>query len=624
MIKEVQMSGKSFKTEYEKQDAVLNDLHKDFIFPVYSTMHAIESSRRTAYKDTASAALEIVDNAIEAGAGSIHIVFDQAVSKNKKKKLKNVVNIAFIDNGAGMNLKMLRFALSWGGGIHHKNPEFIGKFGFGLPNASVNQTPLADVYSRRQDESQWLKGTLDIKEVAPDGTASIPVPVPSELPKFVKAYIDRNKIELNSGTVVVWNKPDHLTFHREGNLKQHLVDRFGIVYRYLLKDTTIIVNGTKVESIDPLFMLPEGRYYRSQEDGGATVSKDKALVVKYYRDPDTQEPILEKITDESSLPEVGEQNVKIGTIRVKTIWLHPNFAGTKRPYTNPVDDKTGKRNAIRANGRNGISFVRGGREIEVTTNFPRDKRAVSSGLGTWPKLQQHAYFFGMEVSMDPELDDVFGITNDKQGVRPIPDFWRLMASEGFDKNLSELNSMIKGIFKDLQDKNKKALPEKESKKPTPAEIALATADKVRGKKPKVPDHRLEEVKVNEEKAAKERLEENGSDVTPELIEEAKKTIKKESTYRPYRVLYEDVPGGPFYRPEWPNRDQKVVYINKTHPFFTTLYLSVLSDGSGRAKQAIDALLLCLAKAELTSDHEHAQLFYETQRVKFGLRISRQL
>ena len=43
---------------------------------------------------------------------------------------------------------MARFALSWGGGTHFDDPDFIGKFGFGLPNASINQTRRVEVYTK--------------------------------------------------------------------------------------------------------------------------------------------------------------------------------------------------------------------------------------------------------------------------------------------------------------------------------------------------------------------------------------------------------------------------------------------------------------------------------------------
>ena len=58
-------------------------------------------------------------------------------------------------------------------------------------------------------------------------------------------------------------------------------------------------------------------------------------------------------------------------------------------------------------------------KIETLDAFPRSARDKSSGLGDWPLLQSYAYHWGIEVAFGPEFDDVFGITNDKQRVRPI-------------------------------------------------------------------------------------------------------------------------------------------------------------------------------------------------------------
>jgi len=65
------MKEKNFKLEYSKQDEAIVRLGESYSFPLFSAKFAIESARRTAYKDSASAALEIADNAIEAGAGYI-------------------------------------------------------------------------------------------------------------------------------------------------------------------------------------------------------------------------------------------------------------------------------------------------------------------------------------------------------------------------------------------------------------------------------------------------------------------------------------------------------------------------------------------------------------------------
>src|SRR5690242_13151593 len=112
--------------ELERQEKYLAELPADFTFPLFNTKRALDSQRQNGYRNTAVAAREIVDNAFEAKATRVHVVFGTAVHTTRPV----VSSVAFIDNGAGMLPKMARFALSWGGGTHFDDPDFIGKFGF--------------------------------------------------------------------------------------------------------------------------------------------------------------------------------------------------------------------------------------------------------------------------------------------------------------------------------------------------------------------------------------------------------------------------------------------------------------------------------------------------------------
>src|SRR5574341_2252111 len=138
--------------ELERQQKYLANLPPDFAFPLFNARYAIESQRKSGYRDTAAASREIVDNAIEAGANRIHVIFDVKRESNREW----VKAIAFIDNGSGMLPKMARYALSWGGGTHFEDSTSIGKFGFGLPNASINQTRRVDRKSTRLNSSHQL------------------------------------------------------------------------------------------------------------------------------------------------------------------------------------------------------------------------------------------------------------------------------------------------------------------------------------------------------------------------------------------------------------------------------------------------------------------------------------
>ena len=57
-------------TEVERQTKYLAKLPEDFSFPLFNAAQALESQRRSGYRNTAAAAREIVDNAIEANVMS--------------------------------------------------------------------------------------------------------------------------------------------------------------------------------------------------------------------------------------------------------------------------------------------------------------------------------------------------------------------------------------------------------------------------------------------------------------------------------------------------------------------------------------------------------------------------
>src|SRR5258708_1589101 len=183
-------------SEIERQKKYLAKLPEKFAFPLFNARQALESQRRNGYKNTAAAAREIVDNALEAGAKRVHVTFEKST-----KGREIVKNVAFIDDGPGMLPQMARFALSWGGGTHFDEPNFIGRFGFGLPNASINQTRRVEVYTRTNPKDPITKAWLDADEFPDTGIQTIKEPITSDLPDFVKAYLSKNKMEFITGTI---------------------------------------------------------------------------------------------------------------------------------------------------------------------------------------------------------------------------------------------------------------------------------------------------------------------------------------------------------------------------------------------------------------------------------------
>jgi len=113
-------------TEVERQRKYLAELPPGFDYPLFNTLQPLESQRQSGYRSTAAAAREIVDDAAEANASQVHVLFDIKGERKDRRKEREVVSaVAFIDDGAGMLPDMARFALFWGGRTHFKDPDYL-------------------------------------------------------------------------------------------------------------------------------------------------------------------------------------------------------------------------------------------------------------------------------------------------------------------------------------------------------------------------------------------------------------------------------------------------------------------------------------------------------------------
>lgn len=589
-------------SELERQDKYLAELPDNFSFPLFNTKRALDSQRQNGYRNTAVAAREIVDNSFEGKASKVHVIFETTIHTTRPV----VSSVAFIDNGAGMKEKMVRFALSWGGGTHFDEPNFIGKFGFGLPNASINQTRKVEVYTRIKKTDPIWKAWLNLDDYKSFDHQSVPPPVQAELPDFVKKYMKKNGLDFDHGTVVVWKDPDQLSYKSPKVLEGHLLDDFGVTYLFLLEGKELVVNGTSVERVDPLFLTPGTRLYVPEAEGGAidVLKGPMTIWARYFVDETTGALRLEKVTDPATVDRNDPNFRALGPITIRVSRLPYGFAQGGRGKD--VPDAARQRFEIRQS-RRGMSFVRAGREIETLDAFPRSSRDRASGLGDWPLLQSYAYHWGIEVAFGPELDDVFGITNDKQRVRPIDDFWRLLTQEGIDALLQRENAWQHKTREEMQ-RQKKLEKAKAADAPTPAEEAAATVPIITGKKMSVPDISRPKARKRADEEIKRKAAETK---VPE--EEIRKAHEEEEKRRQVKIEYFDDPHGPFMFPEWIGL-QAVVKVNRQHPFFTVVYGEILNlVGGFKAKQGLDVVLIALGTAELELTDETAQEQYKYLR-----------
>ena len=108
---------------------------------IISLREFIQATRDSGYKGTASAISELVDNSLQAGAKRIDVFIE--VTGDATYPL----SIAVRDDGSGMAALALRQSLRFGGSTRFDNRAGLGRYGMGLPNASLSQARCVTVFS---------------------------------------------------------------------------------------------------------------------------------------------------------------------------------------------------------------------------------------------------------------------------------------------------------------------------------------------------------------------------------------------------------------------------------------------------------------------------------------------
>lgn len=151
---------------------------------IFRGSHAVQSMRDSGYKATEKALAELIDNSFEAKANNVVVVILQERGRFRKGQ-KNVTlratEIFVIDDGTGMEGPTANFALSFGAGTRTERSG-MGRFGMGLPQASVSQARRVDVWTWQSAFGQALHTRIDLDEMADKDDISVPWPKPATRP----------------------------------------------------------------------------------------------------------------------------------------------------------------------------------------------------------------------------------------------------------------------------------------------------------------------------------------------------------------------------------------------------------------------------------------------------------
>lgn len=378
----------------------------EVIFPASLALRALRS---TSYKDTAHAVAELIDNSFDAGATQIGVVL-LVDGKNAPPH-----EIGVLDNGHGMGEETLRKSVQYGfSGEDSERDKPLGKFGVGLVAASFSQCSDLTVMSW-QDGQAVTDYTLSTRIRIPEGEMSdadnvLPDPSRQPLPDWARlAFVGMASplAEMQSGSLVVWRNVEP-SWRRAQTLRSNLADLCGRIYRNFITDRKLVItvnvfdtscnevrDSQVVPAVDPMFLQNwEARELREFDfvddntpfDPYTGVSGDSGR-----NQAGDYEPELHTVTDENGCA--------IGCYLLTASYRSERVleADVMKGYDDPGDTLFGRL----AKRLQGVSILRAQREIDLDPAWLR----LSQTVDRWVSVS---------LDFDPDLDDTFGISNDKQ------------------------------------------------------------------------------------------------------------------------------------------------------------------------------------------------------------------
>ena len=360
-------------------DSVETELGVEIIPPEL----AVSAMRDSGYRNTDYALAELIDNSIQANATQVDVICNEVMKQVSRRKSRRIDQIAVIDNGEGMTPETLRIALQFGNGTHLKDREGIGRFGMGLPNSSISQCRRLEVWSWQAGPNNAMWTYLDVAEIEAGHLKIVPRPIHKAVPP---EWHERSNLFGVSGTLVLWT---------------------------IFDDHRLQWRGAKatLENTENLI----GRMYRKFIDAGDLTIRLAAYhegEVTFDKPTRVNDPLY--LTSQSSTPSPfdnepmfrtwgeGDQVFTIEldgvahTVAVRISWAKEDTV-TRGSSADRGSTAYGKHA-----GRNvGVSIVRERRELELD-------KAWTIGYDSRER------WWGIEVEFPSALDEIFGVTNNKQ------------------------------------------------------------------------------------------------------------------------------------------------------------------------------------------------------------------
>ena len=364
---------------------------------------AITAMRDSGYKNTAYALAELIDNSVQANATTVEVMCIERRELVSARERRRLCKVAVLDNGSGMDAQTLRMALQFGNGTRLDDRTGIGRFGMGLPNASISQTQRVDVWSWQNGQDNALRTYIDLTEIGAGTMRDVPEPFHDAVPD---EWRELSSVSGSSGTLVVWSELDldRLTWKTAVHTLQNTERVVGRIYRRFIMDQSVTIrlfakedgvdeplHDRAADFDDPLYLMPS----------------------RAMPQPFDVKPMFEPVFKEAHEIEFGGE--------VHSVHVRYSVASSDTIQETGTQDRGKTKYGRHAAGNMGVSVIRAGREIMLDQGWC---------IGYDPRER----WWGAEVEFPPTLDELFGVTNNKQAATHFSELatieWDRLAEEG--------------------------------------------------------------------------------------------------------------------------------------------------------------------------------------------------
>ena len=388
----------------------MNVPYKQLAFSIINTKMTVAAMRDSGYKSTTHALAEIIDNSIEANATAIEI-FGLSRQDEQTGRL-TLSELAVLDNGVGMDATTLRGSLRYGYGTR-LDRSGIGRYGVGLPNSSMSQAKQVHIWSWQTGATNALHTWLSINEVE-RGTEEIPAPTLQPIPE---EYLQstRNGFE-ESGSLVVWRDLDRVEWRRASTTFRHTEALLGRIYRRFLARPSERLHGEDLRSdeIGPqrtITCIPvewaDGAFHVQDDDVVQVKPNDPLYLMRDTSCPEEfgSGPMFVELEGSPFIVNVPHEG-RSYEVRLRASYARPHVRNSAHSEATWPEQWVGRDAGNAPWGKHagqnlGVSMIRSHRELEIDTS--------------WVNQDTTERWWTVEVDFPAELDEVFGVTNNKQG-----------------------------------------------------------------------------------------------------------------------------------------------------------------------------------------------------------------